>query len=167
MTLGFDTPPRDVLELRDVAFESANLDAGKSWPSCADGDWLHGGYSLNKDAHRGPDSYSSNPRDAGLRMTLPGVAGRQSQYFVRVRSQAEAGTPVDTLDEGKTSGRYQLRMRLRQQDEKPGSVVTFADVRYATTGIDVTGLPNNTPLTGTAGEDKTANDTSSACTAVG
>ena len=34
-------------------------------------------------------------------MTLPGVAGRQSQYFVRVRSQAEAGTPVDTLDEVK------------------------------------------------------------------
>ena len=45
-------------------------------------------------------------------------------------------------------------MRLRQQDEKPGSVVTFADVRYATTGIDVTGLPNNTPLTGTAGRIK-------------
>ena len=100
-------------------------------------------------------------------MTLPGVAARQSQYFVRVRSQAEAGTPVDTLDEGKTSGRYQLRMRLRQQDEKPGSVVTFADVRYATTGIDVTGLPNNTPLTGTAGEDKTANDTSSAAQQLG
>ena len=58
-------------------------------------------------------------------------------------------------------------MRLRQQDEKPGSVVTFADVRYATTGIDVTGLPNNTPLTGTAGEDKTANDTSSAAQQLG
>ena len=102
-----------------------------------------------------------------MRMTLPGVAGRQSQYFVRVRSQADAGTSVDTIDAGKTSGRYQLRMRLRQQDEKPGSVVTFADVRYATTGIDVTGLPNNTPLTGTAGEDKTANDTSSAAQQLG
>ena len=166
VTLEFDVAPTAPLELRDLSYEFARV------PLDADGlaflaDGGHGAYSLNKDAHRGPDSYSSNPRDAGLRMTLPGVAGRQSQYFVRVRSQAEAGTPVDTLDEGKTSGRYQLRMRLRQQDEKPGSVVTFADVRYATTGIDVTGLPNNTPLTGTAGEDKTANDTSSAAQQLG
>ena len=137
VTLEFDVPPTASLELRDLSYEFARI------PLDADGlaflpNGDLGAYSLNKDAHRGPDSYSSNPRDAGLRMTLPGVAGRQSQYFVRVRSQAEAGTPVDTLDEGKTSGRYQLRMRLRQQDEKPGSVVTFADVRYATTGIDVT-----------------------------
>ena len=164
--LEFDVPPTASLELRNLSYEWARvpLDAG-GLAFLANGNL--GAYSLNKDAHRGADSYSSNPRDAGLRMTLPGVSGRQSQYFVRVRSQADAGTSVDTIDAGKTSGRYQLRMRLRQQDEKPGSVVTFADVRYATTGIDVTGLPNNTPLTGTAGEDKTPNETSSAAQQLG
>ena len=165
VTLEFDVAPTAPLQLRNLSYEWARVpldDTGLAF--LANGDL--GAYSLNKDAHRGPDSYSSNPRDAGLRMTLPGVAGRQSQYFVRVRSQADAGTSVDTVDAGKTSGRYQLRMRLRQQDEKPGSVVTFADVRYATTGIDVTGLPNNSPLTGTAGE-KGANESSSAAQQLG
>ena len=166
VTLEFDVAPTGPLELRDLSYEWARVPLDENGLAfLANGEL--GGYSLNKDAHRGADSYSSNPRDAGLRMTLPGVAGRQSQYFVRVRSQADAGTPVDTIDAGKTSGRYQLRMRLRQQDEKPGSVVTFADIRYANTGIDVTGLPNNSPLTGTAGEDKTANETSSAAQQLG
>ena len=166
VTLEFNVAPTATLELRNLSYEWARvpLDA-TGLAFLPNGDL--GGYSLNKDAHRGADSYSSNPRDAGLRMTLPGAGGRQSQFFVRVRSQADAGTSVDTVDAGKTSGRYQLRMRLRQQDEKPGSVVTFADVRYATTGIDVTGLPNNTPLTGTAGEDKTPNETSSAAQQLG
>mgnify|MGYP005694198589 CR=1 FL=1 len=84
VSLGFNSPPRTVIELRDVAFESANVslaNLGFYRAVTGVGDWLHGGYSLNKDSHRGADSYSSNPRDAGLRMTLPGVAGRQSQYF--------------------------------------------------------------------------------------
>ena len=235
VSLEFDVPPTAPLELRDLSYEWARVPLGADGLAfLANGEL--GGYSLNKDAHRGADSYSANPRDAGLRMTLPGVAGRQSQYFVRVRSQVEtlflptvgdandtdtitftdvtgivagmrvmgnnmpagavvasvdtdmntvtidpripladtvsAGTElafldVNDTDAGKTSGRYQLRMRLRQQDEKPGSVVTFADVRYATTGIDVTGLPNNSPLTGTAGEDKTGNDSSSAAQQLG
>ena len=164
--LEFDVPPAASLELRNLSYEWARVPLGADGLAFL-GNGDHGAYSLNKDVHRGADSYSANPRDAGLRMTLPGVAGGKSQYFVRVRSQAEAGTAVDTIDAGKTSGRYQLRMRLRQQDEKPGSVVTFADVRYATTGIDVTGLPNNSPLTGTAGEDKTGNESSSAAQQLG
>ncbi len=53
---------------------------------------------------------------------------------------------------GQTSGNYDLSLRLRQRDEAPGSTVRFADIRYPVTGIDVLGLPNNSPLVGTAGE---------------
>ena len=39
-------------------------------------------------------------------------------------------------------------------------MVTFADIRYPTTGIDVLGLPNNSPLVGTTGENRTDNNDS-------
>ena len=61
--------------------------------------------------------------------------------------------------QGVTSGSYELRIRTRQRDDKPGSVVSFADIRYPTTGIDVLGLPNNSPLVGTTGESAADNNT--------
>ena len=120
--------------------------------------------ALGKDAWRGGDFYSLNPRDPGMRVVLPGPVGASASYFVRVRSQPRydaATTPADyeaalanpaSLTDGASSGRYELRLRLRQPDEKPGSTVRYADIRYPATGIDVQGLPRNSLLAGETGE---------------
>jgi hypothetical protein len=97
------------------------------------------------------DLYTMNQRDAGMRVvlrsnqgTLP--PGQTLQYFVRVRSaNPNAGAVFNTL----TSGQYQLQIRLREMDEVPGSTVRFADIRYATDGIAVRGMPAHSPLMGT------------------
>jgi len=161
----------DGIELRDVAFEYGNLNLGTLGFAQNNGVWENGAFPLTKDAYRGGDYYTTNPRDAGMRVTLPGTQGTEQKYFVRVRSQPEVGADLaaheanltDTsgngLTAGQTSGSYELRIRTRQRDDKPGSVVTFADIRYPTIGIDVQGLPNNSPLVGTTGEDDSNNDT--------
>ena len=59
---------------------------------------------------------------------------------------------------GATSGAYELRLRLQQRDQVPGSTVQYADIRFATTGIDVQGLPRNSLLAGTAGEGANNNN---------
>jgi hypothetical protein len=100
---------------------------------------------LQKDTYRGGDYYTTNPYDAGMRVILPGVAGNLDTFFVRVTSKG-----------GKTGGHYELRVRINQRDDKPGSTVQFADLRYAVNGIQVIGLPRNSPLVGEAAE---ANDT--------
>ena len=113
-----------------------------------------------------------------MRVVLPGDGapnGTAVQYFIRVRSQpryeptatgpdnggvtatSKAAYEVGLADpaqvkSGATSGAYELRVRLRQLDEKPGSTVRYADIRYPTIGIDVLGLPRNTPLVGETGE---------------
>ncbi|MGB8854157.1 MAG: fibronectin type III domain-containing protein [Pirellulales bacterium] len=120
---------------------------------------------LAKDAWNGGDYYSTNPKDPGMRVVLPGAVGQTTQYFIRVRSQPrydastsradyEAGLRADPVDapNGASSGSYELRVRLKQRDEKPGSTVTYADIRYPTIGIDVHGLPRNSLLAGETGE---------------
>ncbi|EGF28938.1 tandem-95 repeat protein [Rhodopirellula baltica] len=94
---------------------------------------------LTKNVNLGGDTYTLNHKDPGMRIELPGNGA--GQYFVRVRSS-----------EGVTSGGYRLQIRMQQIDEFPGSTVRFADIRYATTAIDVQGLPNNSLLTGDAAE---------------
>jgi hypothetical protein len=118
------------------------------------------GEALEKNPALGLDFYSQNPRDPGMRVVLPGTAGGLTQYFVRVRSQPrvvptatkavfEATISDETrVQQGATSGRYELRLRLQQRDEKPGSTVRYADIRYPVIGIDVQGLPQNSPLVG-------------------
>ena len=133
---------------------------------------------LAADASKGNDFYSQNPKDAGMRLILPGTQGTAQQYFIRVRSQskyeavttaaANGGVTATTAADyqkdladptkvggGTTSGRYELRVRLRQQDEKPGSTVRYADIRFPVTAIDVQGLPRNSNLTGDTGENPT------------
>ena len=123
----------------------------------------HGAQPLRKDAYRGNDYFTTNPRDAGFRMVLPGVSGSLNTYFVRVRSQPnvapdapkasyEGALASSDVKVGATSGAYELRLRLQQRDQVPGSTVQFADIRFATTGIDIQGLPRNSLLTGTAGD---------------
>jgi hypothetical protein len=118
------------------------------------------GGTLRQNAALGEDYYSQNPRDPGMRVVLPGAAGIQTQYFVRVRSQPRvtatatpaeleaAATDVARVRQGATSGRYELRIRLQQRDEKPGSTVRYADIRFPVVGIDVQGLPLHSPLLG-------------------
>ena len=98
---------------------------------------------LTKDPLLGGDYYTLNPRDAGMRVVLPGSAA-VSTYFVRVRSNG-----------GLTSGIYNLQLRMRQVYEAPGSVIRYADIRYANSGIEVLGLPGRSPLAGEAGENST------------
>ena len=95
----------------------------------------------------GTDLYSTNPLDAGMQVVLPGPVGLQSTYFVQVRS-ADAGS----------SGRYELQVRLQATDEVPGTSIRFADIRYATTGIDIIGPPSESPLAGDQVEDESLND---------
>ncbi|RLS43190.1 MAG: hypothetical protein DWH83_05235, partial [Planctomycetota bacterium] len=137
------------------------------------------GQSAQRDGWRGGDYYTTNPRDPGMRLVLPGNQGQQLRYFVRVRSQPrqvdatgllltttqyESSLQSTTFDQpgdpaaGVTSGSYELRVRLRQRDEKPGSVVRYADIRFPTVGIDVLGLPRNSLLTGETGETSQTND---------
>ncbi|MFM8573705.1 MAG: hypothetical protein ACKOAU_19075, partial [Pirellula sp.] len=90
---------------------------------------------------------TTNNKEAGLRVLLPGLAGAPSTYFFRVRSKS---TNIDNPSAGLTSGSYTAQIRLRDQQEFGGSTVQFADIRYATNGIQINGLPNNSPLTGEA-----------------
>ena len=63
------------------------------------------------------------------------------------------------ISAGMTSGVYQLQVRLREVDEVPGSTIQFADIRFATNGVEVLGQPIHSPLTGENAEDSTPNDT--------
>ncbi|HUY35205.1 MAG TPA: DUF4214 domain-containing protein [Pirellulales bacterium] len=100
---------------------------------------------------------STNPLDAGFRVVLPGAAGAH-EYFVRIYSkgptQLANGNPVNPYvpGSGLTSGSYDLSIRLQEQLQVPGSMVQYADIRYATNGIEINGLPANSPLTGESGQ---------------
>ena len=47
---------------------------------------------------------------------------------------------------GRTSGSYQLQVRLQADEEIPGSTIQYANISYATNGIDIRGLPSQSPL---------------------
>ena len=96
---------------------------------------------MQKATALGGDYYTTNPMDEGFRVVLPGTSGAEGTYFVRVRSKNAT-----------TSGAYQLQVRVNQRDEIPGSTVRFGDLRFATDGIEMYGMPGHSPLTGEAGE---------------
>ncbi len=96
---------------------------------------------MQKAAALGGDYYSTNHMDEGFRVILPGATGAEGTYFVRVRSKSAM-----------SSGAYQLQVRVNQRDEVPGSTVRFGDLRFATDGIEMYGMPGHSPLTGEAGE---------------
>ena len=164
-----------MLELLDANGNVLARSADTQTDSTLSGATVGAALDMSKDVWNGGDFYSTNPRDAGMRVVLPLAgqpSGTQAQYYVRVRSQphydstitqpqyeADLADPAK-LASGATSGAYELRIRLRQQDEKPGSTVRYADIRYPTIGIDVQGLPRNSLLTGENGENATdANNT--------
>ncbi|MEQ8786611.1 MAG: choice-of-anchor L domain-containing protein [Pirellulaceae bacterium] len=86
------------------------------------------------------DTVTLNPRDAGMRVVLPGAVGDTDTFYVRVKS------------DGNTEGGYKLQLRLRETQEVPGSGVRYADVRFAATGIQVLGHPLHSPLLGEAAD---------------
>jgi len=140
--------------------ETANPNLLYRNPTLADPLVLH---PLNKSVSDAQDRWTSNPRDAGMRLVLPGPAGITNSYFVRVRSSSSA---LGNLNAGLTTGVYRLQIRLRELDEIPGSTVRMADIRYAANGIEVTGGPRHSPLTGEAAEalDVDGNDVNNSLT---
>jgi hypothetical protein len=115
-------------------------------------------------------------RDPIMRVVLPnaanGTALKNSPWFVRVRSQPallgpQNGEVGNTLNPGLTSGQYQLQVRLQQATEKPASTVRFADIRFATNGIEIHGLPYHSPLAGETAEAATASGSSANDTQAG
>ncbi|MFV1965393.1 MAG: hypothetical protein ACC628_08215, partial [Pirellulaceae bacterium] len=98
----------------------------------------------------GDDFWTMNPRDAGMRVVLPGPLGSTSTYHVRVRSSS---SQLGDLNAGVTSGAYQMQIRLRELDEIAGSTVRYSSIAYATNGIEVRGQPIHSPLLGEAAEE--------------
>lgn len=104
-------------------------------------------FTLNGNEFSHGDLYTLNLKDAGMRLALPGTVGTVNTYYIRVRSSSGN---LSNLTGGQTSGMYQLQVRLQDADEIPGSTVRFADIRYATNGITVSGLPGASPLGSTS-----------------
>lgn len=105
-----------------------------------------------------------NGLDAGMRVILPGNSNTVNQYFVRVRSSnLGPGDPASRLSQpgevnnGRSSGQYQLSIRLRETDEIAGSTVRLADIRFATHAIDVPATPFDSPLAAEFAERLQAN----------
>jgi hypothetical protein len=99
---------------------------------------------------------TTNARDAGMRVLLPGANGTRTGYFFRVRS---AGININNPSGGLTGGSYEVQVRMREAQEFAGSLVTGADIRYATNGIHLRGLPAHSPLLGEASEDESVGTT--------
>ncbi|HJT32931.1 MAG TPA: DUF4394 domain-containing protein, partial [Pirellulales bacterium] len=101
---------------------------------------------------QGMNFWSTNTHDPGFRVVLPGPAG-VNNYYVRIYSKGPASAPympntgsAGEVSHGLSGGQYQLQVRLQEQVEVPGSEVQYSDIRYATNGIDVEGLPAHSPL---------------------
>lgn len=97
------------------------------------------------------DFQATNPRDAGMRIVLPGVAGTSNLYYIRVRSSnKQPGVVTDPYDttSGITTGAYKLHVRLQEKQEIAGSTVRYADLRFATNGIEIFGNTMHSPLVG-------------------
>ena len=126
----------------DSLFEAAGLDAPTG-----------SGQPFNN-----ADIYSTNLLDAGMQVTLPGPAGFETEFYVRVSSfdaDLDFGTPDGT---GDSQGRYELQIRLQSKDVVPGTTVQYADIRYAENGIKIYGPPSDSPLVGEQSEDESIND---------
>ena len=54
------------------------------------------------------------------------------------------------LRQANPTGSYQLQIRLAELQEFAGSTISHADIRYATNGIQLLGMPTNSPLLGEA-----------------
>ena len=136
-TLGLDS----VIELVDangnVYARSDNSEAERTGE-----EGLYGlARSMDRDTWYINDQYTTNPKDAGMRVVLPGPTGQTRTYYIRVSSA-----------NGASSGAYQLQVRLREEQEFAGSYINMSSIHYATNGIEMLGLPTSSPLVGTYAE---------------
>ncbi|MGI9443383.1 MAG: hypothetical protein ACR2N1_13005, partial [Rubripirellula sp.] len=102
------------------------------------------------------DFGSYNLRDAGLHFPLGGDRSdpnSRSVYFVRIRS---ASLNPDDAQSGLTGGQYRIQVRLTEEQAFPGSVVRFANIKYANNGIRVQGLMSDSPLLAEVQENESA-----------
>ena len=102
----------------------------------------------------GKDYWAINPRDPGMRIVLPGPTGVRSTYSLRVRSNTPEGEIAD-ITAGLSSGAYSMQIRLNELDEVAGSMIQYAFIDYATTGITVVGQPTHSFLGGETTEVET------------
>ena len=145
-------PNGDIVALSNNSIDEQNGTAALQSPGNAVAN------SLDRSPLISRDLYTTNQRDAGFRVVLPGQAGVAQQYFVRIRSSNidaldPSANPADLLDESKigdglTAGSYQFQIRLRELDEQPGTTIRYGDIRYATNGIEINGQPTHSPLAG-------------------
>lgn len=110
-------------------------------------------HELDKSPFISKDRWTTNERDAGFRVVLPGALGERSIHHIRVRSNNPQ--LATDLDGGLTDGAYQLQVRLRELDEIPGSSISYADIRFAQNGIEIHGVPTHSPLLGEFTESTT------------
>ncbi len=90
-----------------------------------------------------------NPTSATLTVQR-GLVGTQSASFTTASTQViyTGLLDQDRLTDGLSSGSYQLQIRLQETDEFGGSTIRYADIRFATNGVQILGLPNHSPLAG-------------------
>ncbi|MCH5376810.1 MAG: pre-peptidase C-terminal domain-containing protein, partial [Planctomycetes bacterium] len=93
---------------------------------------------------------------------IAGVSGSTITLAMGEELVSESAQVGTTLYGNPSSGQYQLQVRMRQIDEEPGSTIRYADIRFATTGILVEGLPYRSNLTGEAAETENNNGFGSA-----
>ena len=113
-------------------------------------------YIERDDFNHAKDFGSDNLRDAGLHFPLGGYRAdpnARSVYFVRVRS---ASLNPDDVEGGLTGGQYRMQIRLTEEQAFPGSVVRYANIKYANNGIRIQGLMSNSPLLGETQENEAA-----------
>lgn len=94
---------------------------------------------------------TTNLKDPGMRVRLPGSSGARSTFYFRLRS---AGQDIDDVGAGLSAGAYQVQVRLREAQEWAGSTVNYADIRYAMNGVRLRGMPGESPLMGEVMEDE-------------
>lgn len=105
------------------------------------------------------DLYSTNSRDPGMRVVLPGNVGQRFLYHIRVRSSNDGNLlTANQVRDGKTSGAYQLQVRLKEDDVFAGTQIRYSDVRFAVNGVQVIGGPNHSPIAGDEYETAAVND---------
>ncbi len=157
--------------LGSTYYNPALIPDGRVLPMDQDPHALH-----NASAPVDLDTLGINPLDAGFRVVLPGSAGSVNNYYIRVRSSNLSSVPTASgvdrsnpnrltdpalVNQGITVGQYKLQIRLQQTQEVAGSTVRFADIRYATNGIEALGTPYHSPLIGDFAETN-PNETSNA-----
>jgi hypothetical protein len=112
---------------------------------------------VERDSYNNLEDFGSyNLRDGGLHFPLTGDRSdpnSRSVYFVRIRS---ASLNPDDAQSGLTGGQYRMQLRMTEDQAFPGSVVRFANIKYANNGIRVQGLMSDSPLLAEVQENESA-----------